>query len=447
MKTNLHVGSKKRDIVDSSPDRTVSRFAANAAKEEKKQSSKGFVFEATAARKILSSSKENSSDVTNRVKSSSAFRTNSISSEHLKPIISRDYAQSQRTYKSDVFAPTATTVSRQVKPLGFQRQLQQPLKVEQQGMLSAAGKCSNDLPTRQQQQQQQQQQHYELVKTNDRGRSLSSQQNLQLNGYSNYSKAVETGRNGSDNEGGCQTAHRNVEGLRMPTVAHAMSANGAVNTAFTFDTAPAPASVAESVAAPIPAPAPAPIPAPAPAPVPIRLPMSTPAPVSASVSVSVSVPVRVPSTMRAPVSVSASMLMPASLTQSEFKIHVPSSSASAPVLLSAPRPIVNNDNFIRCNMKNRGGSSKACRPTSSLAAKMKRRKSIGERRELSREHDRKSAIVHAENHVHGRQNSYSDSRQNSYTVGSTGSQGGLRQGGSENQGEGQVRSRFTWLIN
>lgn len=71
---------------------------------------------------------------------------------------------------------------------------------------------------------------------------------------------------------------------------------------------------------------------------------------------------------------------------------------------------------------------------------MKRRKSIGERRELSREHDRKSAMVNAEDGVHVRQNSYTDSRQNSYTVSSTGSRGGLRQGGSDNQGEGQVRS-------
>lgn len=41
-------------------------------------------------------------------------------------------------------------------------------------------------------------------------------------------------------------------------------------------------------------------------------------------------------------------------------------------------------------------------------------------------------MVNAENSVHG--------GQNPYTVSSTGSQGGLKQGGSENQGEGQVRS-------
>jgi hypothetical protein len=231
---------------------------------------------------------------------------------------------------------------------------------------------------------------------------------------------MATKQNGSDNEGGSQIAHRHIEELRGPPVVQAVSADGAVNTVPT-------------------------VPVLAPAPVSMRMPVSGP------VSASVSVPVRVPSTVRAPVSASASMLIPASMTQSEFKIQVPSSSApasapaSASASASAPapgpalRPIVNNDNFIRCNMKNRGGSSKACRPTSSLAAKMKRRKSIGERRELSREHDRKNAMVNAESSVHGRQNSYTDSRQNSYTVGSTGSHGGPRQGGSDNQGEGQVR--------
>ena len=39
-------------------------------------------------------------------------------------------------------------------------------------------------------------------------------------------------------------------------------------------------------------------------------------------------------------------------------------------------------------MNNRGGSCRAARPTSSIGAKMKRRKDMGERREQSRENDR-----------------------------------------------------------
>ena len=128
---------------------------------------------------------------------------------------------------------------------------------------------------------------------------------------------------------------------------------------------------------------------------------------------------------------------PVSATDHEFKpISVLASvsttkSGIKALTSSAPKSVVNNDNFVRSNMKNRGGSSKASRPTSSLAAKMKRRKSIGERRELSREHDRNTALVNAHNVVYGGLNSCKDCRNIS--------QGGLNHEGSDHRGEGHVR--------
>ena len=96
-------------------------------------------------------------------------------------------------------------------------------------------------------------------------------------------------------------------------------------------------------------------------------------------------------------------------------------------LSAPPPPVVNNDNFIRSNMKNRGGSCKASRPTSSLAAKMKRRKSIGIRREQSREQDRNTAMA---NVVHGRHNSYTDNSNSTLQ--------GLQHGGNGILGQGHV---------
>ena len=59
--------------------------------------------------------------------------------------------------------------------------------------------------------------------------------------------------------------------------------------------------------------------------------------------------------------------------------------------------VVNNDNFVRNNSKNKGGTCKAGRPKSSLAAKMKRRRDIGDRREQSRDDDRKTAGTYGAN--------------------------------------------------
>jgi hypothetical protein len=62
-----------------------------------------------------------------------------------------------------------------------------------------------------------------------------------------------------------------------------------------------------------------------------------------------------------------------------------------PQEISKAKPVVNNDNFVRNSSKNKGGTCKAGRPKSALAAKMKRRRDIGDRREQSRDDDRKMA--------------------------------------------------------
>ena len=62
-----------------------------------------------------------------------------------------------------------------------------------------------------------------------------------------------------------------------------------------------------------------------------------------------------------------------------------------PQEISKAKPAVNNDYFVRNSSKNKGGTCKAGRPKSALAAKMKRRRDIGDRREQSRDDDRKMA--------------------------------------------------------
>jgi hypothetical protein len=70
-------------------------------------------------------------------------------------------------------------------------------------------------------------------------------------------------------------------------------------------------------------------------------------------------------------------------------LHVPTPYMSQEV--SKAIPVVNNDNFVRNSSKNKGGTCKAGRPKSALAAKMKRRRDIGDRREQSMYDDRKMA--------------------------------------------------------
>ena len=107
-------------------------------------------------------------------------------------------------------------------------------------------------------------------------------------------------------------------------------------------------------------------------------------------------------------------------------------------------------------MNNRGGSCRAARPSSSIGAVMKRRKDMGERRELSRENDR--MFLEAKEHSKGN-NSYDlkaqveslQSRAERGEKGGGGESGDEGEGGGEGngkmeegqgQGQGQVCSWF-----
>jgi hypothetical protein len=77
------------------------------------------------------------------------------------------------------------------------------------------------------------------------------------------------------------------------------------------------------------------------------------------------------------------------LYQNVGTLHVPTPYRSQEI--SKAIHVVNNDNFVRNSNKNKGGTCKAGRPKSALAAKMKRRRDIGDRREQSIYDDRKMA--------------------------------------------------------
>ena len=74
-------------------------------------------------------------------------------------------------------------------------------------------------------------------------------------------------------------------------------------------------------------------------------------------------------------------------SQAEAISILKTSQEKAAILVDQSKAIVNNDNFVKLNLKNRGGSCKAAKAFSSIGEKQKRWKVVGERREQSRYSD------------------------------------------------------------
>ena len=74
-------------------------------------------------------------------------------------------------------------------------------------------------------------------------------------------------------------------------------------------------------------------------------------------------------------------------SQAEAISILKTSQEKAAILVDKSKAVVNNDNFVKLNLKNRGGSCKAAKAFSSIGEKQKRWKVVGERREQSRYSD------------------------------------------------------------
>ena len=123
-------------------------------------------------------------------------------------------------------------------------------------------------------------------------------------------------------------------------------------------------------------------------------------------------------------------------SQAEAISILKTSQEKAAILVNKSKAVVNNDNFVKLNLKNRGGSCKAAKAFSSIGEKQKRWKVVGERREQSRYSDFKisqdnTGNISYSHSIENKETNDNDHKYNHHNGNSTEAAEGQSYGGNE----------------